>query len=146
VRARGLQAVIITNGHPNAYAAPCLQTLQARHVSPQDLVKEVRARGLQAVIITNGHPEVQRSKIAACGAEASFLGTHILIGGEEIAAGRAEKPAASIFHSACRLANCRPDEVIGRSCAQLQSFAMTVSLATTICGSTFCSTCKLANR
>lgn len=75
----------------------------------QDLVKEVRARGLEAVIITNGHPNIQRGKLAACDAAASFA--HILVGGEEIAAGRAEKPAASIFFSACRLAGCEPHEV-----------------------------------
>ena len=58
---------------------------------------------------TSGHPEIQRGKLATCGAATSFA--NILVGGEEIAAGRAEKPAASIFYAACKLAGCEPHEV-----------------------------------
>jgi hypothetical protein len=55
------------------------------------------------------HPEIQRGKLRQVRAEALFDG--ILVGGEEAAAGAAEKPAASIFLKACALAGCQPCEV-----------------------------------
>lgn len=70
---------------------------------------EQRAGGLKAVIITNGHAQIQRAKLVACNAERLFDG--VLVGGEEVAAGRAEKPHPTIFHSACRIAACEPHEV-----------------------------------
>ncbi len=73
------------------------------------MVGEMRHRGLKAVIITNGHAEIQRAKLEACRAAGLFDG--VLVGGEEIAAGRAEKPHPSIFQAACRLAACEPHEV-----------------------------------
>lgn len=63
------------------------------------------------VIITNGHPDIQRGKIQATAAAAT-VSDHIIIGGDEVAAGRQEKPHPSIFHRACRLAECQPHEVV----------------------------------
>ena len=57
----------------------------------------------------NRHPEIQRGKLRRLQAEQLFDG--VLVGGEEIAAGAAEKPAASIFLKACSLAGCQPCEV-----------------------------------
>lgn len=76
----------------------------------QELVREVKARGYKVALITNGHADIQRGKIEATQATA-VLGGNILVGGEEIAAGRHEKPHVSIFHSACRIVNCLPNEV-----------------------------------
>ena len=75
----------------------------------QDMVAGLQRQGLKAVIITNGHRVIQRQKLEVSGAEDFFDG--LLIGGEEVVAGRAEKPAASIFLEACRLAGCQPNEV-----------------------------------
>ncbi len=73
------------------------------------MIQELRQQGLKAVIITNGHPEIQRGKLERFQAASFFDG--ILVGGEEIAAGGKEKPAASIFLKACHLAQCVPSEV-----------------------------------
>lgn len=73
------------------------------------MIQELRQQGLKAVIITNGHPEIQRGKLERLQAASLFDG--ILVGGEEIAAGGEEKPAASIFLKACQLAQCLPSEV-----------------------------------
>ena len=54
-------------------------------------------------------PQIQRGKLEACQAAAAVA--HVIIGGDEVAAGRAEKPAASIFLRACALAGCWPHEV-----------------------------------
>ena len=79
----------------------------------QDLVAAVRYRGYRVVIITNGHPEIQRGKIEATAAAAT-VSDHIIIGGDEVAAGRQEKPHPGIFHRACQLAACQPHEVSQR--------------------------------
>ena len=70
----------------------------------------MRADGLHTVIITNGHADIQRIKLQACRAEDLFDG--ILVGGEEVIAGRHEKPHPSIFQAACKLAGCKAGEVI----------------------------------
>ncbi len=54
------------------------------------------------LIITNGHAEIQRGKLRQLRAVDLFDG--ILVGGEEVAAGRAEKPATSSFLKACEMA------------------------------------------
>ena len=48
-------------------------------------------------------------KLARIAADSLF--PIILVGHEEIAAGRKEKPDKSIFLSACRLAGCHPRQV-----------------------------------
>jgi len=63
-----------------------------------EMVAGLRDRGLRMVVITNGHHKVQRDKLAAVGAGELF--EHIIVGGEEVLAGRPEKPAASIFERA----------------------------------------------
>mmetsp|Transcript_15179 Transcript_15179/g.45770 ORF Transcript_15179/g.45770 Transcript_15179/m.45770 type:complete len:255 (+) Transcript_15179:230-994(+) len=75
------------------------------------LVAEVRRRGYRVVIITNGHPEIQRGKIEATAAAAT-VSDHIIIGGDEVAAGRQEKPHPGIFHRACQLVDCQPHEAL----------------------------------
>ncbi|GAB4824198.1 hypothetical protein N2152v2_011244 [Parachlorella kessleri] len=75
-----------------------------------ELITSLAAAGYQMVIITNGHHLIQRQKVASC--EATRLFTHILVGGEEIRAGRHEKPHPSIFHRACELAQCQPQDAI----------------------------------
>lgn len=70
---------------------------------------DLRHQGYRVMIITNGHAEIQRGKLRQVHAVELFDG--ILVGGEEIAAGRAEKPAVSIFLKACEMAGCMPDEV-----------------------------------
>lgn len=59
------------------------------------MLTALRSSGLTTVIITNGHSEIQASKLEACGARR--LVDHVLIGGDEVAAGRHEKPHRSIF-------------------------------------------------
>ena len=71
---------------------------------------DLRQQGYKVLIITNGHAEIQRGKLRQLNAAELFDG--ILVGGEEVAAGRAEKPAASIFLKACEMAGCMPDAVI----------------------------------
>lgn len=78
-------------------------------LAKQEMVEGLKGRGLKAVIITNGHPEIQRGKLERV--QAATLFDAILVGGEEIAAGGREKPAASIFLKACQLAGCQPSEV-----------------------------------
>lgn len=73
------------------------------------MISQMRADGIHTVIITNGHAEIQRTKLRACKAEDLFDG--IIVGGEEILAGRHEKPHPSIFLAACTLADCAPEEV-----------------------------------
>lgn len=73
------------------------------------MVANMRASGLKTVIITNGHAEIQRTKLLACQAAELFDG--ILVGGEEVLAGRMEKPHPGIFLAACKLADCNPAQV-----------------------------------
>lgn len=71
------------------------------------------ANGIRVAIITNGHHQVQREKISACRAHLLFPdGEQIIVGGDEELEGRQQKPAAEIFHKACRVARCEPDEAI----------------------------------
>ena len=77
--------------------------------SVQEMVTAMRAQGLARVIITNGHPQIQRTKLEACGAAELFDG--VLVGGEEVLAGRADKPHPGIFLAACAIAGCKPHEV-----------------------------------
>lgn len=99
----------------------------------QEVMKEIRARGYKVVLITNGHAEVQRGKIEATQALAA-VGGNVLVGGEELAAGRHEKPHASIFHSACRLVGCEPHEAVhvGDSLASDIQGGINAGLAATI--------------
>ena len=69
----------------------------------------MRAQGLATVIITNGHAQIQRTKLETCRAAELFDG--VLVGGEEVLAGRAEKPHPGIFLAACSIAGCKPHEV-----------------------------------
>lgn len=71
---------------------------------------DLKQQGYKVLIITNGHAEIQRGKLRRLRALDLFDG--VLVGGEEIAAGAAEKPAASIFLKACELMGCTPDEVM----------------------------------
>jgi hypothetical protein len=74
------------------------------------MVESLKQKGYKVLIITNGHAEIQRGKLKRLCALDLFDG--VLVGGEEVAAGAAEKPAASIFLKACELAGCTPDEVL----------------------------------
>lgn len=76
------------------------------------MISKMREDGIHTVIITNGHAEIQQTKLKACKAVELFDG--ILVGGEEVLAGRHEKPHPSIFLAACKLSGCQPSEV-GRS-------------------------------
>lgn len=69
----------------------------------------MKQRGYKTVIITNGHSEIQRGKIAATQAAAT-VSRHIIIGGDEVAAGRSEKPHPGVFLKACALVACQPHE------------------------------------
>lgn len=75
----------------------------------QEMIAKMRADGIHTVIITNGHAEIQQTKLRACKAVELFDG--ILVGGEEVLAGRHEKPHPSIFLAACRLSKCQPADV-----------------------------------
>ena len=59
------------------------------------------------IIITNGHATIQRPKLASCQAEKLF-GSNLIVGGEQ----PEEKPHPAIFHKACKMANCAPDEAM----------------------------------
>ncbi|BDA48649.1 N-acylneuraminate-9-phosphatase [Coccomyxa sp. Obi] len=98
----------------------------------KDMIQELRQQGLKAIIITNGHPEIQRGKLERL--QAALLFDGILVGGEEIAAGGEEKPAASIFLKACQLAQCLPSEAvhIGDSLAADIQGGINAGLAATI--------------
>jgi len=77
-----------------------------------ELIGRLRRNGLSVVIITSGHEEVQRAKLRACNA-ADIVGEgSIIVGGEELRAGREDKPGASIFLKACALAGCEPSEAV----------------------------------
>jgi len=75
-------------------------------------IEKLRAKNVHVVIITNGHHVVQREKTAACGIYEVVKLENILVGGEEVLAGRDEKPEASIFHEACKRVDVVPDEVM----------------------------------
>ena len=77
------------------------------------LMKYLDAKGIRVAIITNGHHQVQREKLLACRADRLFPDSEqIIVGGEEEREGREQKPAAEIFHKACRAVRCEPNEAI----------------------------------
>ena len=79
----------------------------------REMLKHARGRGLKTVMITNGHHKVQRDKLAAVKAHETFSEPEtIIVGGEEVLAGGAEKPHVSIFLKACGVAECEPHEAI----------------------------------
>lgn len=75
-----------------------------------EMLRELEAARLQLVIITNGHHHIQRAKLEHCAAGDAF--SNIIVGGEEVLAGRPEKPDPSIFLKACALAGCQPHEAV----------------------------------
>mmetsp|Transcript_73798 Transcript_73798/g.130909 ORF Transcript_73798/g.130909 Transcript_73798/m.130909 type:complete len:266 (-) Transcript_73798:36-833(-) len=77
-----------------------------------ELVARLHERGLATVVITNGHHQVQHAKIDAGHVAEVFGAEHILVGGDEVCAGRQEKPHPGIFHKACSIAGCEPLEVV----------------------------------
>ena len=72
----------------------------------QGVLRLLQAAHIPVGIITNGHAEVQRAKLARIAAASLF--PIILVGHEEVAAGRKEKPDKGIFLAACKLADCCP--------------------------------------
>ena len=86
---------------------------------------DLKQQGYKVLIITNGHADIQRGKLERLCALDLFNG--VLVGGEEIATGAAEKPAASIFLKACELAGCTPDEVMSPQLTSPLHFACTSS-------------------
>ena len=88
-----------------------LETLKIRERVREGIAR-LRSRGICVGIITNGHEIVQREKLAACGAYACVDGKNILVGGEEVLAGRGEKPCASIFREACARVGVGPGEAV----------------------------------
>jgi len=88
-----------------------LETLRMRERVREGIAR-LRARGVGVAIITNGHEIVQREKLAACGAYECVDGKNILVGGEEVLAGRGEKPCATIFLEACARVGVEPREVV----------------------------------
>jgi len=76
----------------------------------KELAANLKSSGVRCIIITNGHADIQRTKLEAC--RAAHLFDAILVGGEEVQAGRFEKPHPSIFLAACRLACCQPCEAV----------------------------------
>ena len=77
------------------------------------IIRHLEDKGLAIVIITNGHHKIQRAKLDACQAHLYIPDpARILVGGEEVLNGRAEKPSASIFLQACIAVGCAPREAI----------------------------------
>lgn len=75
-----------------------------------ELVERLGAAGLRMCVITNGHSDVQHPKLKVL--RASDLFEHIIVGGDEVRAGRLEKPDAGIFLKACELTGVAPMEAI----------------------------------
>jgi len=97
-----------------------------------ELVQGLKADGYQVCIITNGHSDVQHPKLRAV--KASELFEHIIVGGDEVKAGRKEKPDAGIFAKACELTGVRPEEAlhIGDSLASDVGGALAAGLAAAV--------------
>jgi N-acylneuraminate-9-phosphatase len=76
----------------------------------KELTEYINSKGLETCIITNGHHRVQRDKLEACNAYTLF--ENIIVGGEEVLAGRKEKPDSGIFMKACKYVGCLPSEAI----------------------------------
>lgn len=77
-----------------------------------ELIMRLKSRGLAVVIITAGHEEIQWPKLKACRAADIVGEASIIVGGDELRAGRQDKPSASIFLKACDLVGCEPSEAI----------------------------------
>ncbi|KAJ1452719.1 HAD-like domain-containing protein [Pelagophyceae sp. CCMP2097] len=91
-----------------AHARWCAGRLAAfRFEPPVAAMLQRLARTYALVLVTNGHADVQRPKLAACGA-AAYFGDRILVSGEEPEA----KPARSIFDAALRRLGCAANETI----------------------------------
>ncbi len=80
------------------------------HDCVKELTEYINSKGLEMCIITNGHHRVQRDKLEACSAYTLF--ENIIVGGEEVLAGRKEKPDRGIFMKACNYVGCLPSEAI----------------------------------
>lgn len=78
----------------------------------KDEIEALKRAGVIVGVITNGDPVIQREKLAACGAYELFPNELILVGGEEILAGREEKPGRGIFERALALAGASADRTI----------------------------------
>ena len=78
----------------------------------RDEIEALKRVGVIVGVITNGDPVIQREKLAACGAYELFPNELILVGGEEILAGREEKPGRGIFERALALAGASADRTI----------------------------------
>ncbi|KAI3437732.1 hypothetical protein D9Q98_000180 [Chlorella vulgaris] len=107
-------------GHEDAAAATLLQQcfsgtrLERYRFGPgvEEMVQLLHSCGLATAVITNGHRVVQRLKLEACGAARLFQ-HRMLVGGEEVAVGCGhEKPHPAIFHKACGLVGCLPEEAL----------------------------------
>lgn len=76
----------------------------------EEMVKAFEAAGVQIVIITNGHHFIQHEKLKACAADTIFK--NIIVGGDEVLAGRKEKPDPNIFQKACEMVGVRACEAV----------------------------------
>lgn len=77
-----------------------------------ELVTRLHERGLATAVITNGHHQVQHAKIVVGHVAEVFGAEHILVGGDELCAGRPEKPDPGIFLRACSIVGCEPQEAV----------------------------------
>lgn len=75
-------------------------------------MSRLKDSGIKTAIVTNGHAGIQRAKLQRVGGEE--LCDALLLGGEEILAGRQEKPDAGIFLAACQMCECQPSQVCVR--------------------------------
>ena len=78
----------------------------------RDEIEALKRAGVVVGVITNGDPVIQREKLAACGAYELFPNELILVGGEEILAGREEKPGRGVFERALALAGALADRTV----------------------------------
>ena len=78
----------------------------------KDEIEALKCAGVIVGVITNGDPVIQREKLAACGAYKVFPNELILVGGEEILAGREEKPGRGVFERALALAGASADRAV----------------------------------
>lgn len=77
-----------------------------------DVVRKLQAKNVRTVVITNGHHVVQHAKLIACKATDLFDPNDIIVGGDEVVAGRKEKPDKGIFEKACTIAGVAPGEAV----------------------------------
>uniref|UniRef100_A0A7S0WQT8 N-acylneuraminate-9-phosphatase n=1 Tax=Pyramimonas obovata TaxID=1411642 RepID=A0A7S0WQT8_9CHLO len=76
----------------------------------KEMLASFKERGVKVVIITNGHHFIQHEKLKAC--KAADLFEYIIVGGDEVLAGRKEKPDAGIFQKACAMAGVSAEEAV----------------------------------